>query len=107
MTKRETSTTKVWVDASVADMPAHIQALLTEEREIYDMLKAQKAKVVAALRECMAVKGGKVIVGTTYTRWGQWQIVLDDAPSAKPAKASGRATLADFLEAQQAGGHNA
>lgn len=102
--KRET--TKVWLDANVSDMPQHVQDMLVEERAIYDMLQAQKDKITKALQECMAVKGGKVICGTSYTRWGQWQIVLDDAPVAKAKAGNGRATLADFLAVQSAAGHS-
>ena len=68
------------------------------------MLKAHKAKVLAAVRaEVPTVEIGREIKSTTYTRWGQWQLVIGDKTTAK-VSGNGRATLAEYLAQQQASG---
>lgn len=99
-------TNNEYLDASPQDFSAAIQSALAEERTIYDMLKAQKAKVLALVQAEMPVAEGREVKHTAYTRWGQWQIVIGDKSQPKQA-AGARQTLAQYLAAQGASGFNA
>lgn len=95
-----------YANISPTDYSERVQALHREEREIYEMLKAHKAKLLAAVREETPpefVGLGREIKNTTYTRWGQWQLVIGDKAVVKSGNGS-RPTLADFLAQQQASG---
>ena len=99
-------TNNEYLDASPDDFSEAVQSALAEEREIYSLLKAQKAKVLAMVQAEMRVADGREVKHTAYTRWGQWQIVVGDKVEVK-APSTTRKTLADYLAAQGAGGHNA
>lgn len=100
---KDKSTTRQWIDVSADDFSPTVQAMLQEERAIYDMLKAQKAKTVAAVRAEVPTPAGREIVSMAYTRWGQLQIVVDDRATPK-APSTVRASLADFIAAQAQSG---
>lgn len=99
-------TNNEYLDAQPGDFSEAIQSALAEERTIYDMLKAQKAKVLALVQAEMPVADGREVKHTAYTRWGQWQIVIGDKAQPK-AQAGARQTLAQYLAAQGSNGHAA
>jgi hypothetical protein len=88
-------TNKEYLDANAEDFSAELQHLLAQQREIYDRLRAKKAQIVERLREEMVCEVGREPVGTTYTRWGQWRIIVDDKPAPKVAAAK-RKTYAQY-----------
>jgi hypothetical protein len=92
-----------YLNASADDFSAKVVELLKTEREIYDMLKQAKAEVLAQVRAEMSCEAGREVKGTTYTRWGQWQIVIGDkaTPKAQPTQ---RKSLADYRREQEASG---
>ena len=96
---------KRYLDASAQDFSVETQALLKEEREIYDMLRAQKVKVVASMnKDATWLDENEAIVGHSYTKWGQLQTHIDEKPKAKVA-VSKRQTLADYKAQQIANGY--
>lgn len=106
MRKDKAETNNEYLDANPAEFTSAVQSALTEERAIYDMLKAQKAKVLALVQAEMPVAEGREVKRTAYTAWGQWQIVIGDKTVAKVANGP-RKTLADYLAQQAGGGHAA
>lgn len=102
MAKAKVETNNQYLDASPEDFSETVRALLADEREAYELLKACKAKVVAAVKAEMATPAGTEVKGTCFTRWGQWQVIVGDCVA--PKAAGTRKTLADFLAAQSAGG---
>lgn len=82
-----------------------LTALVAAQRETYAADKAAKAAMVARLNELLEMPEGRQVTGTTYTRWGQAQIIVNDTPKAKEAGGKARPTLAAFLAAQASGGH--
>lgn len=94
-------TNNEYLDAKPEDFSATVQAALGEERAAYEVLKAAKAKVLAAVRGEMPVAEGREVKHTAYTRWGQWQVVVGDKVVPKAASNGARQSLADYL-AQQA-----
>lgn len=93
-----------YVNISPEDFSETVQELVAIERQMYQAMKAHKAKVLAAVRE--EVQGlplTREIKQTTYTRWGQWQLVIGDRVAPK-ATSNGRQSLAEFLASQQASG---
>lgn len=95
--------TREYVNVTAADFSPTIQQLLVREREIYDMLKACKARVVAAIREEVPAPAGREIVATSYTRWGQLQLTIADTAKPKPI-ANSRLSLAEWKAQQEASG---
>ena len=104
MAKAKVDTNNEYLNATPEMFSITVQALLKEEREIYDLLKAQKAKVLAAVKaELPNMPQGREVKRTAYTAWGQWQIIIGDVVT--PAKgSSARQSLADYIAAQQAEG---
>lgn len=84
-----------YVDVSATDFSAKVQALLTAEREVYQMLKAAKAETLALIRSEVPMPQGKEIASMAYTRWGQLQLVI--TPEAQAKVATKRPSLQDFL----------
>lgn len=105
MAKAKVETNNEYLDARAEDFSVNVQELLKRERAAYDALKAIKDMVLAAVRDELPMPTGREVKRTAYTAWGQWQIIVGDKVEAKP-KASGRASLADFLAAQQASGRS-
>jgi hypothetical protein len=101
--RSKVDTNNEYLDAAPEMFSAAIQAMVEEERQIYELLKAQKAKLLAAIQAEMPVAAGREVKRTAYTAWGQWQIVVGDkiAPKANSAKRS----LAEYLASQGANGH--
>ena len=103
MAKAKQETNNEYLDAAPDQFSDAVQAALADERQIYDLLKAQKAKVLGLIRAEMPMPEGREVKFTAYTRWGQWQIVVGDKVAPK-AQASGRASLADWLAQQASAG---
>lgn len=89
-----------WINVAADDFSVAIQDMLNEERRIYDLLKAQKAKILAAVRQETPVAKGREITGLGYTRWGQLQMTVMDKAKAK----TGNKTLAEYLAERAAAG---
>lgn len=100
------SETKQFLDCSAEDFSPEIQALLQEDRELYDMQKALRKKIVQKMNEQNRLSNGKVIVGMGFTRWGQLQVHIDNSAQPKVSKSSNRPSLADFLNEQDSSGRN-
>lgn len=93
-----------YVNISAEDFSEAVQEMVKIERQMYEAMKAHKAKLVAAIREEVpTLPLGREIKSTTYTRWGQWQLVIGDKAVVKAA--GNRQTLAEFLAQQQASGY--
>ena len=103
MAKAKVETNNEYLDASPDDFSDVVQALLREERANYEAGKAIKARILAAVQAEIPMMPGREVKRTAYTAWGQWQIIVGDKVEAK-AKSRRRASLADFLAAQQASG---
>jgi hypothetical protein len=94
-----------YVNISPEDFSVEVQALVETERKMYQAMKAHKLLVLAAVREEVAgLPLTREIKQTTYTRWGQWQLVIGDRVAPK-ATSNGRQSLAEFLANQQASGY--
>jgi hypothetical protein len=76
-----------YLNASGEDFSAAVHRLLLEERRIYQALTTVKAEILEAVRAEIVCEPGRQPVKTQYTRWGQWQIVIDDKPVPKAPKA--------------------
>jgi hypothetical protein len=93
-----------YVNISPEDFSETVQELVAVERQMYQAMKAHKAKVLAAVQaEVAGLPMTREIKSTTYTRWGQWQLVIGDRAIAKP-QANGRQSLAEFLATQAQSG---
>lgn len=92
-----------YVNVSAEEFSEAVQTLLSEEREIYQLLKAQKAKVLTAVRAEMPVHEGREITAMGYTRWGQLQMTVQDkvVEAAAPKR---NKTLAEYLAERAAAG---
>ena len=103
MAKAKIETNNQYLDAAPDMFSGVVQALLKDEREIYDMLKAKKAEVLAAVKAELPMPAGREVKRTAYTAWGQWQIIIGDVV-AKTAPSGARKSLADYIADQQAAG---
>lgn len=97
------ATEKTYLDVNAQDFSEATQALIAAQRQTYLADKAAKALVVAAINAETPCKAGESVVGTTFTRWGQMQLIVGAKAEAK-AKAKARPTLADYLAEQSAAG---
>ena len=105
MAKAAVDTNNEYLNATPEMFSITVQALLKEEREIYDLLKAQKAKVLAAVKaELPNMPQGREVKRTAYTAWGQWQIIIGDVVNTPAKGSSARQSLDDFIAAQQVEG---
>lgn len=95
-----------YLDANPAELGETLQALVAAQRVTYDADKVAKQAICAHLNEYLELPESKAVVGVTFTRWGQFQIIVADKPAAKEAKAGTRPTLAAFLVAKQANGEH-
>ena len=84
-----------YVDVNATDFSPEVQAMLKEERSIYNMMKAHKAAILAKVQQEVAMPQGKEISSMAYTRWGQLQLVI--APKAEAKVATKRPSLAAYL----------
>lgn len=100
MAKDKPELNREYIDVSGEDFSGRVQALLNEERAIYQLLKEAKAKTVEAVRVEVPVAVGREIASMAYTRWGQLQMIVQDKATPK-ASTTRNQTLAQFL-AQQA-----
>ena len=99
------STDRSWIDVQATDFSDKVQALLRQERKMYDELKAHKALILSAIKAEVDLQT-KTIVGVGYTRWGQLQLTVADSIVDAP-KPNARPTLAQFMAMQRATGHRA
>jgi len=97
------SDTMRYIDVDPSVLPQEVQAMLAEDRRLYDAQKALRAKITAAINEQITLKDGYTVVGIGFTRWGQFQFHADRVET-KQAKVSNRPSLADFIDVQQANG---
>lgn len=88
-----------YIDVSSDDFSPAVQALLEEERAIYQLLKEAKAKTVAAVKAEVPMPIGREVASMAYTRWGQLQMIVQDKAAPK-SEGKRNATLADFLAKQ-------
>jgi hypothetical protein len=93
---RKAETNKEYLDANAEDFSPELQHLLAQQREIYTAFKQKKAEIVARLREEMVCAPGREPVGTAFTRWGQWVVVIGDKPAPKVAGAKRHKTYAEY-----------
>lgn len=100
-----TETTKKYLDVNAADFSDAFQALIAENRSLYEMQRELNKRIVAQLNSEVTLVPGRTIVGIAWTRWGQLQAVEADKPVAKQAAAK-RGNLADYRAQQQAEGRN-
>ena len=97
------SDTAIWMNINAQDFGKDFVDLVAEEKEIYAMLKANRAKQVQFLNDCTELGDQYVVTGVMWTRWGQHQAKCDK-PTAKIAKTPSRPSLGDWLKLQQANG---
>lgn len=96
-----------YLDANPAELGDELQALVSTQRVTYDADKVAKQAICAHLNAHLELPEGKAVVGVTFTRWGQFQIIVADKPASKESSAKARPTLAAFLAAKQANGERA
>jgi hypothetical protein len=82
-TTAKAQTNKEFLAADPEDFSTELQQLLAQQREIHDAFRAKKAEILERVREEMICEPGRQPVGTGYTRWGQWFVVVDDKPAPK------------------------
>lgn len=104
MAKAKVETNNEYLDASADQFSDTVQTLLKEEREIYDMLKAQKAKVLVAVKAELPMPAGREVKRAAYTAWGQWQIIIGDVVQAKATGGTARQSLAEYIATQASAG---
>jgi hypothetical protein len=103
MAKDKPDLNREYVDVTAEDFSEAVQALLDEERAIYQLLKEAKAKTVAAAKAEVPMPLGREIASMAYTRWGQLQMIVQDKAAPKATQARNQ-TLAQFLAQQAASG---
>ena len=87
-----------YLDAEATTFSKATQALLKEERKLYDELKSFKLKVTESMAKDMAktLKAHEALLAHSYTRWGQLQVHIGEATKAN-GKVSKRMTLSEYL----------
>lgn len=86
---------KQYLDVNVADFSEMLTKLVNENRAIYEMQRDATKKIVAQLNSEVTLADGQVIVGVTWTRWGQMQAIVADKPQPK-AQARQRQSLTAY-----------
>ena len=94
---------KQYLDVNAADFSAELNALVAENRAVYEMQREVTRKIVAQLNAECTLNDGRVIVGITWTRWGQMQAIEADKPVAKVA-AKARQSLSAYRTASEQDG---
>lgn len=93
-----------YLDANPSDMSGEVQAMLQQDRALYDQQKALRKAIAAKLNSEMQFPPGEHCTGIAFTRWGQLQIVIAPIDAKAKSKAKPRATLSDYLAQCEANG---
>lgn len=87
--------TVTFIDHDQETLSAEVQAMLKQDRALYDQQKQLRKAIAAAINEEVMVAEGETVSGIAFTRWGQFQLVIK--PTEKPAStAKPRKTLAQY-----------
>lgn len=100
MAKAKIETNNQYLDSNPQDFSQEVQDALAEERLAYEVLKEARAKVKALVVAELDMPDGLEVKYTTFTRWGQWQVVVGDIVAPK-STAKPRQSLADYLATRQ------
>jgi len=104
-TTAKARTNKEFLVADPEDFSPELRHLLAQQRELNDALRMKKAEIRERVREEMTCEPGREPVGTGYTRFGQWVIIVGDKPSPKVAAVK-RQTYAEYRAQVVAEGRN-
>ena len=95
-----------YFDINAQDFSAEFQALVAENRALYEKQKAvakQMAQMLSAEIDNAALPIGHTVVGVAWTRWGQMQAITA-TPTIKASNSKPRKTLTAYLAAQAESG---
>jgi len=95
---------KVYLDVVVANLSERARAALAAQRVTYDADKAAKAALLAIMREEYPVGSAMEIAYTAYTRWGQFQAVLQPKTNTTAKTTAKRETLEQYQARMAANG---